>query len=72
MFNIYIYIYIFLHLLFVALYYMLAFGFKFMAKVERMVIGIWYIYLKIKIIRLKICVKIRVSEKLCENTYNII
>ena len=39
---------------------------------DNLLADIWYMHLKIKNIYLKICVKICVGEKICENTYNII
>ena len=34
--------------------------------------GVWYIHLKIENCCLKTCVKIRVGEKVCGSTYNIV
>ena len=34
--------------------------------------GVWYMYLKTENICLKTCVEIRVGEKVCENTYNVV
>ena len=34
--------------------------------------GVWYMYLKTENMCLKICVEIRVDEKVCENTCNIV
>ena len=33
---------------------------------------VWYMHLKTKNMYLKICVKIRVDEKICGNTYNVV
>ena len=34
--------------------------------------GVWYMHLKIENCYLKTCVKIRVDEKVCGSTYNIV
>ena len=39
---------------------------------SKVLVGVWYMHLKIENYRLKICVKIRVDEKICGNTCNIV
>ena len=34
--------------------------------------GVWYMHLKIEKMCLKTCMKIRMSEKMCKNTCNIV
>ena len=39
---------------------------------QEKIIAVWYVYLKIENCCLKIFVKIRVSEKMCGNMYNVV
>ena len=39
---------------------------------SKVLVGVWYMHLKTENCRLKICVKIRMDEKMCENMCNVI
>ena len=41
-------------------------------EMKRHIGGVWYMHLKTENCYLKTCMKIRVGEKICGNTYNIV